>query len=93
METVGATLRASVAPRLRRVINGSGVILHTNLGRAPLSRAAVDALAVAAGYSNLELELDTGRRGERAALVSGLMTQLFGCDGSFVVNNNAAAMR
>src|SRR5712664_1268077 len=70
VETVGATLRASVAPRLRRVINGSGVILH----------------------SNLELELDTGRRGERAALVSGLMTQLFGCDGSFVVNNNAAAI-
>ena len=92
VETVGATLRASVAPRLRRVINASGVILHTNLGRAPLSRAAVDALAVAAGYSNLELELDTGRRGERAALVSGLMTQLFGCDGAFVVNNNAAAI-
>jgi len=92
VENVGAALRAAVAPRLRRVINASGVILHTNLGRAPLSRAAVDALAVAAGYSNLELDLDTGRRGERAALVSGLMKDLFECDAAFVVNNNAAAI-
>ena len=92
VKAVGAALRAAVAPRLRRVINASGVILHTNLGRAPLSRAAVDALAVAAGYSNLELDLDTGRRGERAALVSGLMKDLFGSDAAFVVNNNAAAI-
>lgn len=92
VERVGASLRAAVAPRLRRVINASGVILHTNLGRAPLSRAAVDALAVAAGYSNLELDLETGRRGERAALVSGLLTQLFGAEAAFVVNNNAAAI-
>jgi L-seryl-tRNA(Ser) seleniumtransferase len=89
---VGATLRAATAPRLRRVINASGVILHTNLGRAPLSSAAVGALAVAAGYSNLELDLDSGRRGERAALVSGLLTQLFSCDSALVVNNNAAAI-
>ena len=89
---VGAVLRAAVAPRLRRVINASGVILHTNLGRAPLSRAAVDALAVAAGYSNLELDLESGRRGERAALVSGLLIQLFKCEAAFVVNNNAAAI-
>ena len=92
VERVSATLRAAVAPRLRRVINASGVILHTNLGRAPLSRAAVDALAVAAGYSNLELDLETGRRGERAALVSGLLMQLFGSEAAFVVNNNAAAI-
>ncbi len=90
--SVGARLRAAVGPRLRRVINASGVILHTNLGRAPLSRAAVDALTVAGGYSNLELDLDSGRRGERAALVSGLLTQLFGCDSALVVNNNAAAI-
>jgi L-seryl-tRNA(Ser) seleniumtransferase len=89
---VGTSLRAAIAPRLRRVINASGVILHTNLGRAPLSRAAVDALAVAAGYSNLELDLDSGRRGERAALATGLLTQLFGCSAAFVVNNNAAAI-
>jgi L-seryl-tRNA(Ser) seleniumtransferase len=89
---VGAVLRAAVAPRLRRVINASGVILHTNLGRAPLSRAAVDALAIAAGYSNLELDLESGRRGERAGLVSGLLTQLFKSEAAFAVNNNAAAI-
>ena len=89
---VSTRLRAAAAPRLRHVINASGVILHTNLGRAPLPRAAVDALSVAAGYSNLELDLDSGRRGERAALVSGLLTQLFGCAAAFVVNNNAAAI-
>ena len=89
---VTASLRAAVAPKLRRVINASGVILHTNLGRAPLSRAAVDALALASGYSNLELDLESGRRGERAALVSGLLTQLFGAQAALVVNNNAAAI-
>jgi L-seryl-tRNA(Ser) seleniumtransferase len=91
-QIVGDNLRAAIAPRLRHVINASGVILHTNLGRAPLARAALDALSVAAGYSNLELDLDSGRRGERAALVSGLLTQLFGCTAGFVVNNNAAAI-
>jgi L-seryl-tRNA(Ser) seleniumtransferase len=85
-------LRAEMRPRLRRVINASGVILHTNLGRAPLSRAAVDALAVAAGYSNLELDLETGKRGERASLVAGLLTALLGGDAALVVNNNAAAV-
>ena len=91
-QIVAASLSAAVAPRLRHVINASGVILHTNLGRAPLPRAAVDALAVAAGYSNLELDLDSGRRGERAALVSGLFMQLFDCTAALVVNNNAAAI-
>jgi len=90
---VAARLRATVAPRLRRVINASGVILHTNLGRAPLSRAAVEAVTAAAGsYSNLELDIDTGRRGERSALVSGLLTTLFSCEAALVVNNNAAAV-
>ena len=90
---VEARLRSLVAPRLRRVINASGVILHTNLGRAPLSRAAVEAVAEAAsGYSNLELDLETGRRGERAALLSGLLMTLFGCEAALVVNNNAAAV-
>ncbi len=92
IERVGAALRALVAPRLRRVINASGVILHTNLGRAPLPRAAVEALAVAAGYSNLELDIDTGRRGERAELLAGLLQRLFQSDAALVVNNNAAAV-
>jgi L-seryl-tRNA(Ser) seleniumtransferase len=89
---VAARLRSLMAPRLRRVINASGVILHTNLGRAPLSRAAVEALGVAGGYSNLELDLETGRRGERTALISGLLTTLFGCEAALAVNNNAAAV-
>jgi L-seryl-tRNA(Ser) seleniumtransferase len=89
---VAARLRLLTAPRLRRVINASGVILHTNLGRAPLSRAAVEALDVAGGYSNLELDLETGRRGERTALISGLLTTLFGCEAALAVNNNAAAV-
>jgi L-seryl-tRNA(Ser) seleniumtransferase len=93
LSQVEARLRSTVAPRLRRVINASGVILHTNLGRAPLSRAAVDAVAAAAGsYSNLELDVETGRRGDRSALVSGLLTSLFACDAALVVNNNAAAI-
>jgi len=89
---VSARLRAAATPRLRRVINASGVILHTNLGRAPLSRVATEALAVAGGYSNLELDLETGRRGERADLLAGLLKRLFDCEAALVVNNNAAAV-
>jgi L-seryl-tRNA(Ser) seleniumtransferase len=93
LDRVEARLRTALAPKLRRVINASGVILHTNLGRAPLSRAAVEAVAAAAGsYSNLELDIETGRRGERSTLVSGLLTTLFGCEAALVVNNNAAAV-
>src|SRR5690242_14304934 len=87
-DAIAARLQHEVAPRLRRVINASGVILHTNLGRAPLSQAATDALRVAAGYSNLELDLETGKRGERAALVGGLLTSLFHAESALVVNNN-----
>ena len=92
VEAVAARLRSVAAPRLRRVINASGVILHTNLGRAPLSRAATDALADAGSYSNLELDLETGRRGERADLLAGPLTTLFECEAALVVNNNAAAV-
>ena len=92
LAAIEARLRSATTPRLHRVINATGVILHTNLGRAPLSRAAVDALAVAAGYSNLELDLESGKRGERAALISSLLTTLFGADAALAVNNNAAAV-
>ena len=89
---VSARLRSIAAPRLEKVINASGVILHTNLGRAPLARSAVEALAVAGSYSNLELDLETGRRGERADLLSPLLKRLFNCQAALVVNNNAAAV-
>ncbi len=92
LAAVSARLQTAVAPRLRRVINATGVILHTNLGRAPLSQAAIEALGVAAGYSNVELNLETGKRGERASLISDLLTALFECEAAFAVNNNAAAV-
>jgi L-seryl-tRNA(Ser) seleniumtransferase len=87
-----ARARAQLAPSLRRVLNATGVVLHTNLGRAPLAEAAADAAADAArGYVNLELDLGTGRRGARDAHVSALLAQLTGAQDAMVVNNGAAA--
>jgi L-seryl-tRNA(Ser) seleniumtransferase len=78
---------------LREVINATGVILHTNLGRAPLSRLAVRAAATAAGgYSDLELDRATGARGRRTARAELLVRALTGAEDSLVVNNNAAAL-
>jgi L-seryl-tRNA(Ser) seleniumtransferase len=93
LERVAQRLAEWVARRLRRVINGTGVVLHTNLGRAPISREAANAAAdVAAGYSNLELDVDSGRRGDRYSLVAPLLTRLTGAEAALVVNNNAAAV-
>jgi L-seryl-tRNA(Ser) seleniumtransferase len=90
---VAERLAAVVAPRLRAVVNGTGVILHTNVGRAPISGGAAEAAGeIAAGYSNLELDLASGRRGDRCSLVAPLLTRLTGAEAALVVNNNAAAI-
>lgn len=79
--------------RLRRVINATGVILHTNLGRAPLCREAIERVVeVARGYSNLEYSLEKGERGLRYDHVRGLLCALTGAEDALVVNNNAAAV-
>jgi L-seryl-tRNA(Ser) seleniumtransferase len=85
--------RGRLEPSLRRVLNATGVIVHTNLGRAPLAPAARDAVARAAlGYSNLELSLASGERGSRHAHVEALLRELTGAEAALVVNNCAAAV-
>jgi L-seryl-tRNA(Ser) seleniumtransferase len=86
-------LDAMDRPSLQRVINATGVIVHTNLGRAPLPAAAADAaLAAATGYSNLELDLERGERGSRHVHVERLLEQLTGAQAAMAVNNGAAAV-
>ncbi len=93
IEQVGSALARTNTPGLRRVINGTGVILHTNLGRAPLSESLRDTMLEAAfGYSTLEFDLETGERGSRAVHVEKLLCSLTGAEAAVVVNNNAAAV-
>ena len=80
-------------PSLRRVLNATGVVVHTNLGRAPLPAAALEhVVEVTGGYSNLELELETGQRGSRQAHLIELLRRLTGAESALVVNNCAAAV-
>ena len=86
-------LERALTPSLRPVINATGVIVHTNLGRAPLARAAVERIgAVAAGYTNLEYDLARGARGNRSVHAAGLLMRVTGAEAATVVNNNAAAV-
>jgi len=89
----GDLLAAWTAPSLQAVINATGVIIHTNLGRAPLSQAAIAAVqAAAAGYSTLEYDLDKGQRGSRLVHAESLLCRLTGAEAALAVNNNAAAV-
>ena len=82
-----------VAPSLKPVINATGIILHTNLGRAPISAETLQAMQdVAAGYSNLEFDLSAGKRGKRWLHAESLLQRLTGAESALVVNNNAAAV-
>jgi L-seryl-tRNA(Ser) seleniumtransferase len=90
---VAADVDALLSPSLRRVINATGVILHTNLGRAPLAPAAIAHIAeTATRYSNLEYDIDAGARGKRDVHTSRLLAELAGAEAAIVVNNNAAAV-
>jgi L-seryl-tRNA(Ser) seleniumtransferase len=87
-----ARAQHETAPRLVRVLNATGVVLHTNLGRAPLHEEAIARVVeVASGYSNLEIDLRTGRRGHRSAAVEPLLCELFGAEAAHAVNNCAGA--
>ena len=90
---VAHRLREILRPSLRRVINASGVVLHTNLGRAPLPEGAIEQLRdVSTRYSNLEFDIESGKRGKRDVHVDRILRHLLGCEAAIVVNNNAAAV-
>jgi L-seryl-tRNA(Ser) seleniumtransferase len=93
LTTARARAEALLKTRARRVINATGVVLHTNLGRAPLSARAVKALSDnAGGYTSVEIDLASGRRGARGAFTEHALAQLCGAEDALVVNNNAAAV-
>lgn len=90
---IDAVAKALDTPTLRRVINGSGVIIHTNLGRCPIGEDVWNrAAAVVEGYSNLEFDLGAGERGSRDSHLQSLCETLFGCEAAILTNNNAAAV-
>jgi L-seryl-tRNA(Ser) seleniumtransferase len=87
------TLEAAAQPAIRRVINATGVVIHTNLGRSPLAEAALTQIqAIGAHYSTLEYDLAKGARGSRHDHLEGLLQEITGCEAALVLNNNAAAV-
>ena len=92
-DEIGRTVKAMHTPNMRPVINGTGTILHTNLGRAPISPEHIKRIAeVACGYSNLEYNLEAGRRGERYSHFEKLLCKLTGAEAAMAVNNNASSV-
>ena len=92
-EKTSIKLKKDYLPSLKKVINATGIVLHTNLGRAPLSEAAIKRIGeVAGGYSNLEIDLETGKRSDRTEHISRLLVSLTGGESAALVNNNAAAV-
>ena len=90
--TIADYLKSEEVPYLREVINGTGIILHTGLGRAPLAKQAIDAVAeISRGYASVEIDLKSGGRGQRAKAVEKLLCELTGAEAAVIVNNNAAA--
>src|SRR5205814_9637347 len=90
---VRALLEAATTSSLARVINGSGVIIHTNLGRSPIGAAIWQrAATVVEHYSNLEFDLEQGERGSRDHHLQTICATLFGCEAAVLTNNNAAAV-
>ena len=92
-ESVSKKLRQEYLPSMKRVINATGIILHTNLGRAPLSKSALKKMSeISGGYTNLELSLKNGKRSDRNLHIEELLKALTGADSAAMVNNNAAAV-
>ncbi|GAB4334789.1 MAG: L-seryl-tRNA(Sec) selenium transferase [Calditrichia bacterium] len=93
LKRIQKTLQKLLAPRLRRIINATGIILHTNMGRAPLPPTALEKLPeILTHFCNLEMDVDSGKRGRRDTLVEDLLCLLTGAEAAVVVNNNAAAV-
>jgi L-seryl-tRNA(Ser) seleniumtransferase len=91
VERVSEAAQNAASQRLRKVINGTGIVIHTNLGRAPLAPAAIEAMNAAAACTNLEVDMSTGQRGSRGAAVEAICQEVTGAEAALVVNNCAAA--
>jgi L-seryl-tRNA(Ser) seleniumtransferase len=91
VERVNERASQAASERLRRVINGTGIVIHTNLGRAPLAPAAIEAMVAAAECANVEVDLETGQRGRRGAAVESLCQEITGAEAALIVNSCAAA--